>query len=478
MERAEWKDGTGEWLVQIRDLVSGSITGATCDVLINAAGVLNQWRWPDIPGLHDFKGELMHSANWNEETDLKNKRVGLIGNGYVLITEQSYQRGMLRKRLRSSGQQILESIQPSVAHLDHFIRQGTWIFGPFGPEPPRAYTQKELRGFAETPGVLLELRKKNESRINSAFGAFLSDSKAQNEMRAHIEHEMKAKLQSPELEGIIIPRTGVGCRRPTPGINYLENLTADNVSIVYGEIAKVTPNGCISNSGKEHPLDVLICATGFDTSYIPRFQIIGQGGVRLAEEWATQPRAYLAIAAPKFPNYLIFYGPNNPFASGPFLSTIECQADYMLKLIDRYQTENMHSFAPKPEAVADFMSHAAKILARTVWSEDCRSWYKRSPKQRGSSSEDRPLPSLSAAESLTIWPGSGLHYMEAMADVRADDWDITYRGNRFEWLGNGFSRTETDGASDLAWYVRERDDGPYLSTDKRRSLQTRKKPKC
>lgn len=380
---------------------------------------------------------------------------------------------MLIRRLRSSGQQILESIQSSVAHLDHFIRQGTWIFGPFGPELPRAYTQTELREFAETPGLLLELRKKNESRINSAFKAFLSDTKEQAEMRAHIEYEMKAKLQSLELEDMIIPRTGVGCRRPTPGINYLEKLTAGNVSVLCGEITKVTPKGCISSSGKEHPLDVLICATGFDTSYIPRFQLIGQDGATLMKEWATQPRAYLAIAAAKFPNYLIFYGPNNPFASGPFLSTIECQADYMLKLIDRYQTENIRSFVPKAEAVADFMSHAVKILARTVWAEDCRSWYQRVQKPRGSSNEEK-MPSLSAAESLTIWPGSGLHYIEAMAEVRADDWDITYRGNRFEWLGNGFSRTETDGESDLAWYVRERDDGPYMSREKRRRLQTRR----
>ena len=63
-----------------------------------------------------------------------------------------------------------------------------------------------------------------------------------------------------------------------------------------------------------------------------------------------------------------------------------------------------------------------------------------------------------------------------MADLRADDWDIRYRGNRFDWLGNGFSRTETDGESDLGWYVREMDDGPYMSREKKRRLQTRKNP--
>ena len=78
---AEWKEQTGEWQVQVRDLVTGTTADETCDILINAAGVLNQWRWPDIPGLHDFKGQLIHSANWEDKTDLKGKRVGLIGNG-------------------------------------------------------------------------------------------------------------------------------------------------------------------------------------------------------------------------------------------------------------------------------------------------------------------------------------------------------------------------------------------------------------
>ena len=232
----------------------------------------------------------------------------------------------------------------------------------------------------------------------------------------------------------------------------------------------------MSSSGTFHPLDVLICATGFDTSYIPRFTLLGHNGINLADEWSTCPRAYLAIAAAGFPNYLIFYGPSNPFASGPFLSTIECQADYMLKFIDRYQTENIHYFVPKRDAVDDWVAHAANVLNKTVWAEDYRSWYKRDTGSQGERGEGRE-GRLAAAEKLTLWPGSGLHYIEAMMDVRYEDWDIVYTGHRFAWLGNGFSRTETDEESDLAWYVRESDDGPFLSKEKRRKELTRKKPK-
>lgn len=84
VSRAEWDDKSGQWRVQVRDLATDSTIEDSCDILINAAGVLNQWRWPEIPRLHSFKGELMHSASWNGETELMRKRVGLIGSGYVM----------------------------------------------------------------------------------------------------------------------------------------------------------------------------------------------------------------------------------------------------------------------------------------------------------------------------------------------------------------------------------------------------------
>lgn len=54
---------------QIQDLASGTVHPDQCDVLISATGALNNWKWPNIPGLHDFKGKLMHSACWDESYD-------------------------------------------------------------------------------------------------------------------------------------------------------------------------------------------------------------------------------------------------------------------------------------------------------------------------------------------------------------------------------------------------------------------------
>ena len=78
---AQWVDSRGGWDVQVEDVLSGKIIHDHCDILINASGILNNWRWPAIPGLKNYKGKLLHSAAWDDSVDLKGKNVGLIGNG-------------------------------------------------------------------------------------------------------------------------------------------------------------------------------------------------------------------------------------------------------------------------------------------------------------------------------------------------------------------------------------------------------------
>lgn len=55
--------------LKIKDLDSGSVYSDQANVLISGTGGLNNWKWPEIPGLHDFKGKLMHSACWDENYD-------------------------------------------------------------------------------------------------------------------------------------------------------------------------------------------------------------------------------------------------------------------------------------------------------------------------------------------------------------------------------------------------------------------------
>lgn len=66
---ARWDEPTSKWHVTVQQLDTGKIIEDTADVLMTGIGALNEWKWPDIKGLNDFKGPLLHSANWDENFD-------------------------------------------------------------------------------------------------------------------------------------------------------------------------------------------------------------------------------------------------------------------------------------------------------------------------------------------------------------------------------------------------------------------------
>ena len=184
------------------------------------------------------------------------------------------------------------------------------------------YTPEEREAFKTRPGLLTEYRRGIESGMNGQFRIFLQNTAGQKQTREYMIQQMKEKLHNPDLEKVLIPDWSVGCRRITPGVGYLEALGNNKVKVVYGEITEITERGCICEDRKEYPVDVLICATGFDTSFRPRFPIIGPNGNNLQDEWRDEPRSYLGIAAAGIPNYLTFLGPNSPIGNGPVLSAV------------------------------------------------------------------------------------------------------------------------------------------------------------
>lgn len=91
----------------------------------------------------------------------------------------------------------------------------------------------------------------------------------------------------------------------------------------------------------------------------------------------------------------------------------------------------------------DFIDFKDQYMKHTVWEQDCRSWYK------GNTADGKIV---------ALWPGSTIHYVEAMKNVRYEDFKVRYFGNRFDYLGNGMTKLEMLPDADLAQYVRNNDD--------------------
>ncbi|PPQ79898.1 hypothetical protein CVT25_002954 [Psilocybe cyanescens] len=404
----------------------------TVDILFIAVGPLSRWTWPDIPGLESFSGTVVHSADWNIADDketLGDKRVGVIGVG-------------------SSAIQIVAALQPKVKHLVNYVRGKTWIAAIFNkPSLDRVsgdssvnnytFTDKDKEAFKD-PKIYNEFRREIEQDMNHAHPATLLGSPLEKMARAEFTESMRQKLaKRPWIADHLIPDFGVCCRRLTPGPGYLEALCEDNVTFVPSIIKGVTSKGIETVDGQFQELDIIICATGFETSYRLDMDIKGRKGVSLNEHHTPHPRTYLSIAVDGFPNMFQALGPNAGVGAGNLLLIMERQVDYAVAATLKIQRESIKSIEAKQEAVEDFEKYID-----TVFGTKCRSWYK-AGKEEG--------------RVVALWPGSPMHAARTLAHPRWEDFNYEYLDssqNRLHWLGDGNTVADKDPEADKGWYLR------------------------
>ncbi|KZT34782.1 FAD/NAD(P)-binding domain-containing protein [Sistotremastrum suecicum HHB10207 ss-3] len=417
---AKWDRELSKWKLEILNANTNEMFIDTADVVFNATGSLNRWKWPDINGLNLFRGHVVHSAAWDSSFDFSSKKVLLVGGG-------------------PSSVQILPQLQPIVSSLTFHIRSPLYVTRMFGQDcSPEGgiYTQDDIAKFALEPTYLLEHRKKVSATIWGGFDVMRKDSPKQLEARTKVQEDMRRRLEYREdLCRKLIPTWHLGCKRAVPGINFLETLLLPNVRVLSGEILQIKENSVITQEAGEDEYDAIICATGFDTSCKPAFPILGRDGVDLREHWSTSVDNYLSVAVHGFPNYFLGCGPNNPTV----LPSIEVAAGYAVQCIRKIQSEGIRSMEATKEAVDDFMAYKRLFMEQMVWTSPCSSWYK------GGSRD---------GDVIGQWVGSPLHYMAALGEPRFEDYHIDYlHGNRFVYLGSGQTLEEVAGTK-LAWYVR------------------------
>ena len=104
--KAEWNEDTNTWTVDTESTKldgTNDVGSVESEVVISAVGILNNWKWPDIEGLHDFQGKLLHSANWDTSWWVIIPLTNIWNYAYFLI-------GTMKARLlHSSAAALLQS---------------------------------------------------------------------------------------------------------------------------------------------------------------------------------------------------------------------------------------------------------------------------------------------------------------------------------------------------------------------------------
>lgn len=251
---------------------------------------------------------------------------------------------------------------------------------------------------------------------------------------------MREHIQKDEIYEQLLPNFPVGCRRLTPGNPYMKAIQESNVTLHRCAVTEVTPTGVIGADGTEVEVDAIICATGFDVSYKPKYSVIGRNGKSLQEKWDVIPEGYLGLAVPEMPNYFVFQGPNFPVSNGSVMGPLQSVGNYIVQVINKMQREDLHSVVPKQDVTDAFNEHAQTWIVGTTWAEKtCRSWYKNNKTGRVNS----------------IWPGSSLHYCEMTASPRFEDYEIKHNNKQNMWsfMGLGFTKNQLVEGGDLSPYI-------------------------
>lgn len=259
----------------------------------------------------------------------------------------------------SSEIQIVPAMQPVVEHIDHYVRGKTWISTTFAAEKvnergagldnctscdqiPKllinidsvSFTEEDIKSFTQSPSTYQKFRKDIELELQSGHAVTLRNSSAQVQALAEFTEKMKARLsKKPSVIDQIMPNFPPVCRRLTPGPGYLEALVQPNVDVISTPIQEVTETGIITSDGSVREVDSIVCATGFDTSFSPRYPIYGVNGVKLSDKWSVVPETYLSVVTHGFPNYFMYLGPNSAVGTGNLLILIERLADYFTDVV-------------------------------------------------------------------------------------------------------------------------------------------------
>lgn len=348
MISADWTDDDQTWSVKV--------TGEKvikAKYLVNGLGLLSKINFPDIPGLHSFEGDLIHTARWPKDYDVTGKRVAIIGcgsTGVQVITEIGRKVGELtcyqrhpqysvpsgdrevtkeeRQWMNDNWDNIFHKVRNSVTGFG--IDESTTSFHDVTPnERERIFQEAWDKG--------------NGFRFMFAtFNDIATDVEANKGAQEFIRNKIDSIVKDPEKARKLKPHD-LYARRPlcdgnaSNGQKYFEQFNRPNVDIIdlrSTPIDQIEATGIRTSDGQLHPHDLIIAATGFDAveGNYTRLQIHGRSGVSLKQFWDDlEPTSYLGLSVPEFPNLFMIGGPKGPFTNVP--PAIEAQVEFLTEML-------------------------------------------------------------------------------------------------------------------------------------------------
>ncbi|NDU74553.1 NAD(P)-binding domain-containing protein [Actinomadura sp. DSM 109109] len=321
-------------------------------VLISACGQLNRPELPAIEGRESFAGPSFHSSRWDHGTDLRGRRVAVVGTG-------------------ASAVQIVPEIAGKAAEVLLFQRSAPYIMD----KPDRPYRGWERAALRAVPGLYALSRARIYALFEARALGFIRYPRLMGLMERDFRRYLAEQVADPALRAALVPGYRMGCKRILLSGDYYPALTRSDVHLVTDPIERVTPAGIRTAAG-EHEADVIVYATGFrSTEFLSPMKIVGRDGRELNEAWRDGAQAHLGITVSGFPNLFLLYGPYTNLGHNSIIYMLESQFRYVLGCVEALRGAGLAWIDVKPDVQDAFTREMRERMRSTVWQAGCRSWY-------------------------------------------------------------------------------------------------------
>lgn len=335
----------------------------TARFLVSAVGPLDRPRKPDIDGIDDFRGDVVHTARWDDTVPIDGKRVAVIGTG-------------------ASGLQVIPEIAQRAAHLDVYQRTPIWVV----PKPNSDIPPWLQRLFVTAP-----ISQRTVRLLTTAFAEFVMTAGVVYHTRLpflvrYVEgvclRHLQRQVADPVLREKLTPKYPFGCKRPSFSSTYLPTFNRDSVELITDPIARITAEGIVTHvrdAGRgpvretEHRIDTLVLATGFNVlelGAMPAFPVVGTGGVELGAFWdENRYENFEGISTPA-PNFWLMNGPWS-VAGSSWFSVIESGSRHIVRCLTEARNRGAVRMTVKTAAHDRYMRAMRRKVKHTVFVQPC-----------------------------------------------------------------------------------------------------------
>jgi cation diffusion facilitator CzcD-associated flavoprotein CzcO len=377
---AEFNEDTGTWTVTTG---TGAVT--TADVLILATGQLSRPKLPTVAGLDGFAGDTFHSAQWNHDVDLTDKKVVVVGSG-------------------ASAVQVVPAIADRVKDLTVVQRSPNWVMWKSRRVPGKFQTalMRRFRWLRTLHHIALflayEVRYPLVTRAAEPVRRL---------SQWFLVWRLKRHVKDPDEVAAAIPDYRLLCNRLLLSNDWYPTIGRADVHLIGSAVERVDAHGVITADGRHIDADVIVWCTGFKASeFLAPISITGRGGVDLHQQWAQGPAAYLGMTVPNFPNMFMLFGPNTNSITNTIVFLLERQSSYVRQAIEFKNRHHLAWLEVSATTYQNFQGWLESKLDRTVFTDNCPGWY---TNEQG--------------KVTAMWPASHLAYAKATRRFKPVEFD-------------------------------------------------------